>query len=171
MAHQAQELRTRSLQLLQRRQILHGYHQRFDLPVRGTDRSGVDQSLHSTAVGDLQHDFLGAHRRGGAHLLRQQKFVQGNFPSVGTPVGNGRQKLLRGLAQPARTLDHPPCLPVEPQRMSGSGTEDHHPHRRSFDQCLQICSRLLLGPMGARVGDRRRRLRGEQHQGPVRPRW
>ena len=164
VAHQAQELRPRPLQLLQGRQVLHGHHQGLDLAVRGTDRRGVDQRLHAPAVGDLKHDLLGAHRGRGAQLQRQREFVQGNFPPVGAPVGNCLQQLLRGAARLAQALDNPPRLPIGRHRMSGSGIEDHHAQRRGFDQRLQVCPRPLLGPVGAGVGDRRRRLRREQHQ-------
>ena len=48
--------------------------------------------------------------------------------------------------------------------MAGPGIEDHDTHRRGVDQGLQVGPDPLLGPVRAGVGDRRRRLRREQHQ-------
>ena len=48
--------------------------------------------------------------------------------------------------------------------MAGPGIEDHDTDRRGVDQGLQVGPGPLLGPVRAGVGDRRRRLRREQHQ-------
>ena len=53
---------------------------------------------------------------------------------------------------------------LERHRTAAVGIEHHHPDRRGVDQGLQVGPGPLLGPVRAGVGDRRRRLRGEQHQ-------
>ena len=164
VAHHAQELGPQPLQLLQRRQVLHGDDHRLDLTVLGPDRRGVDQRRDTPAVGDREHDLLGAHRLGAAQLPGQREFGEGHLPPIGAPHGHHLQQLLRGAARQAQAPDNPLRLPIERHRMAGPGIEDHDTHRRGVDQGLQVGPDPLLGPVRAGVGDRRRRLRREQHQ-------
>ena len=68
-AHQAQELGTLPLQLLDRRQVLHGHHQRRDRAVRVMDRRRVDQRRDAAPAGHRELDLLGAHRLATFSLL------------------------------------------------------------------------------------------------------
>ena len=128
------------------------------------DRRGIDQRRDAPAVGDRQHDLLCAPQRRVAEHLGQREFVQGNLPPVGEPARHHLQQLLRRLARRAQTLDNPCRLPVERHRMAGPGIEDRHAHRRGVDQDLQVGPGALDVAVRARVGDRRRGLRREQHQ-------
>ena len=166
VAHHAQELGPQPLQFLQRSQVLQGDDQGLHLTVLGMDRRGVDQRGDTPAIGDRDHDLLGAHQLGAAQLLRQsqRELVQGNLPPVGSPVRQHLQQLLRGAVRHAQASDDPLRFPVERHRMAGPRIEDHHAHRRGVDQGFQVGPRPPLGLVRAGVGDGCRRLRREQHQ-------
>ena len=164
VAHHAQELGLQSLQLVQRRQVLHGGDHRCDHTVCGTNRRGVDQYPDAAAVGDRQHDLLGSHGRRLAQLLRQAKLVKGDLPPIGEPARHRLQQSLPGLARRAHAVNDPPRLLIERHRYCGPGVEDHDAHRSSLDQGLQVGPSLPFVLVRARVGDRQRRLRREQHE-------
>ena len=69
VAHQAQELGPQPLDLVERREVLHGHHHRADGAALGADRRGVDQRPKAPPVGDGEHDLLGAHRLARAEQL------------------------------------------------------------------------------------------------------
>ena len=52
----------------------------------------------------------------------------------------------------------------ERDRIAGAGVEHRHADRRGLDERLEVGPRPLDVAVRARVRDRRRRLRGEQHQ-------
>ena len=164
VAHHAQEVGPQPLQLLERRQVLQGDDQRLGGAVGGMDRRGVDQHRDAPAIGDREHDLLGAHRRGAADHLLHGEFREGDLAPVGEAARHHLQQLHEGVAGRAEPLDDPPRLPVERQRIAGLGVEHDDTDRRGLHQGLEVGSRPLLGTMGAGVGDRGRRLRGEQHQ-------
>ena len=120
---------------------------------------------YAPTVGDLEHDLLGAHRRGAAQHLSQGKLCQCDLPSVGPPALHDLQQLLRRVVcQAPRPLDNSPRLPIDQPRLAGPCIEDRHAYRRGVDQGLQVGPGPMLVTVGACVGDRRRRLRGERHQ-------
>ena len=164
VAHHAEELGPQMLQLLKRRQVLQGNDHRFDRAIRRADRRSVDQRPDAPAVGDREHHFLGAHRLGIGPLLRERELVEGHLPAIGAPAGQHPQQLLQRAVGRGQTAHDPLRLPVERHRMAGPGVEDRDAHRRGVDQGLQIGPRPLLVSVLAGVGDRRRRLRGEQDQ-------
>ena len=163
VAHHAQELGPQPLQFLQRRQVLHGDDQGLHLTVLGMDRRGVDQRGDTPAIGNLEDDLFGAHRRGAVQRLRQGQFFQGDLPPVGTPPGQDLEQLLRRAARHSQPSDDPLRFPVERDQMAGPGIEDHHAHRRGVHQGFQAGPGPLLGPVRSGVGDRRRRL-GREHR-------
>ena len=73
VAHQAKELGPQPLQLLQRRQILHGDDHGDDRTVLGLDRRGVDRRRDTLAVGDRR-------------ALSSCQTVEGS--AVGDPIGD-----------------------------------------------------------------------------------
>ena len=164
VAHHAQELGPQALQLLERRQVLHGDHHRLDGTVRGKDRRGVDQRGDAPPVGDRELDLLRAHRLGIAELVGEREFVKPDLAPVASPADHDFQQLLRWAVRTAQSPDDPPRLAVERHRPAGSGIEDHHPDWRGIDQGFQVGPGPLLVAVRACVGDRGRRLRGEQHQ-------
>ena len=164
VTHQAKKLGSRPLQFLQRRHVLQGDHYRLDHAILGMDRRGVDQRGDAPAAGDLEHHLLGAHRRGAAQHLRQGKLFQRDLPSVGPPALHHPQQLLRRVSCQAQALDNSPRLPIDQHRLAGPCIENRHAHRRGVDQGLQVGPGPVLVTVGARVGDGRRGLRGEQHQ-------
>ena len=164
VAHHAQELGPQPLQLVQRRQVLHGDDHRFDHTVGQADRRGVDQHPDAAAVGNRQHDLFGPHRRGGAQHLRQGNLVKSELAPIGEPARRRLQQVPPGLARQAQAADNSPRLLVERHRFSAPGVEDHDAHGRGFDQGLEVGPGALLVLVRARVGDRRRRLRREQDQ-------
>ena len=164
MTHHAEELRPLPLQLLERRQVLHGDDGRHDPSVLRTNRRHVDQRPDAPSVGHRQLDFRGAHRRRAAELPGQGKLVERDLPPVRVPARDHLEQLLRGVAGSAEALDDAPRLAVERDRMAGCGVEHRHADRRGLDQGLEVGPRPLHLAVRARVGDRRRRLRAEQHQ-------
>ena len=164
VAYHAEELGAQPLQLLERRQVLHGDHHRGDFAAVRPDGCGVDQRAHAAPVRNREHDLLGAHRFAGAELVGEGELVQGHLAAVGPADGDDLTQLLRRAARRAQALDDAPRLAVERHRPAGPGIEHHHADRRSLDQGLEVGPRLTLVAMRARVGDRRRRLAGEQEQ-------
>ena len=158
------ELGPQPLQLLERRQVLHGDYHRLDRAVRRTDRRRVDQRRDAAPVRDRELDLLRAHRLGIAEPVGEREFVKPDLAPVAPPAGHDLQQLLKRRVRTAQPLDDPPRLAVERHRPAAPGIEHHHPDRRGVDQGLQVGPGPLLGAVRARVGDRRRRLRGEQHQ-------
>ena len=165
VAHHGQELGPRPLQLLQRRQVLQGDDHRFDRPVRGTQRRGVDQHLHVPAVRHREHHLLGANRLGAVvELLHQRQLGERDLASIRTVAGNDAQQLFQGAARREQAGDDSPYLPIERHRCAGPRLEDRHAHRRGLDEGLEVRPGAALVLVRAGVGDGRRRLRGEQHE-------
>ena len=108
VADHAEKLGALALQLLERREVLHGDHHRGDGAVLGVDRGGVDQRGHAAPVGDRERDLLGAHRLAAAQRARERELVEGDLAPVGAPVGDDLEQLLRRLAGSAQALDDPP---------------------------------------------------------------
>ena len=128
------------------------------------DRRGVDQRGDAAPVGGDEHDLLGAHRLGAAQRARERELIEGDLAPVGEAAGEDPEEVLGGLAGVAQAIDDAPRLEIERDRAAGADVEHHDADRRGLDQRLKVGPRPLLGPVGARVGNRRRRLRGEQHQ-------
>ena len=165
VADHAQELRPQPLQFLERREVLQGDHHRLERAVRRMDRRGVDQRGDAAPVGDRELDLLRAHRLGIiAELVGERELVKPDLAPVAAPADHDLEQLLRRAVATAQSPDDPPRLAVERHRPAALGIEDHHPDRRGVDQGLQVGPRPLLVAVRAGVGDRRRRLRGEQHQ-------
>ena len=164
VAHHAEELRAQPLDLMKRREILHGHDHRHHRAVFGTDRRSVDQHRDAAAVRDREHDFLGAHGLSGAELLRDGELSQADLAAVSAAAGYHLEQLLRGAAGGAQALDDAPRLAVDRGRTARSRIEHHDADRRGLDQRLEVGSRPPLVAIGARIGYGGRRLRGEQHQ-------
>ena len=164
VAHQAQELGPHTLDLVQRRQVLQGHHDRLDRPVGGLDGGRVDQRAHAAPVRDRQLDLLGPHRLAAVEPVRARELAQGDLPAVGAPARDHFQQLLGRAARQAQAFHDAPRRAVERHRPAVRRIEDYHAHRRGLDEGLQAGSRLPLAAMRAGIGDRRRGLRGEQHQ-------
>ena len=164
VAHHGEELGAMALQLLKGRKVLHGDHHRRDRAVVGVDRRGVDQRGDAAPVGGREHDLLGAHRLGAAQRPRERELIEGDLAPVGEAAGEDPEQILGGLAGVAQAIDDAPRLEVERDRAAGADVEHHDADRRGLDQRLKVGPRPLLGAVGARVGDRGRGLRGEQHQ-------
>ena len=113
VAYQAQKLRSQSLCLLQRLQVLQGDHHGLDGAVLGPDRRRVDQCREASAIGDMEDDLLGPDRSGVAQRLRQWEFLQGNLLPVGAPALDDLQQLVEWTARRAQALHKPLCLPIE----------------------------------------------------------
>ena len=95
MAHHAQEIGPQPLQLLERRQVLQRDHHRHGRAVGRVDRRGVDQQRDAAAVGDGEHDLLGAHRRGAADHPLHRELRQRDLAPVGEPAREPLQQLLQ----------------------------------------------------------------------------
>ena len=132
--------------------------------VLGVDRRRVDQHRHAAPVGHRQHDFLGAYRLGVAQLLRERELIEGDLAPVGKPAGHDLEQLLHGLARHAQALHDPPRLAVQRDRPAGGRVEDDDRDRRGVDQRFEVGAGAPLVTVGARMGNRRGRLRGEQQQ-------
>ena len=164
VAHHAQELGTHALQLPKRRQVLHRHHHRGKRAFRAVDRGGVDERRDAAPVRDREHDLLGPHRLGAVQHLRHRQPVKGDLAAVRAPASDDPEQLLGGLAGQAQALDDAPGLAVERDQVAGPAVEHDDADRRGLDQRLEVGAGALFGAVGARVGDRRRGLRGEQHQ-------
>ena len=164
VAHHAQELRPHALQLPKRRQVLQGDHHRGERAVRAVDRGGVDERRDAAPIRDREHDLLGPHRLGAGQRLRHRQPVERDLAPVRAPAGDDPEQLLGRLAGAAQALDDAPGLAVDRDQVAGLRIEHRDADRRGLDQGLQAGAGALLGAVGARVGDRRRGLRGEQHQ-------
>ena len=164
VAHHAEELRAQPLQLLERREILQGDDHRADAAVVGVDGRGVDQRPDAAPVRDGQHDLFGAQRLAGAELLGDGDLAQGHLAAVGAAEGHCLQQLIDRTARGAQALADAPRFAVERHRTAAPGIEHHDADRRGLDQRLEVGAGALLVAVRARVGDRGRRLRGEQHQ-------
>ena len=164
VADHAEELGAMALQLLKRGEVLHGDHHRRDGAVLSVNRRCVDQRGDAAPVGGGEHDLLGAHRLGAAQRPRQRELVEGDLAPVGEAAGEDPEQVLGGAARHAQALHDAPRLEVERGRVAGADVEHHDADRRGLDQRLEVGPRPLLGAVGARIGDRGRGLRGEQHQ-------
>ena len=164
VAHQAEELGALPVELLQRRQVLQGDHDRLDRAVLAGDRRGVDQRGHAAPVGHRDLDLLGAHRLAAAQRLGQRERVERHLAPVGAPEGQHLQQLLGRPARHAQAVHQAQRLAVERLRPPAPGIEHHHADRRGVDQGLEVGPRAPLVAVHPRVGDRRRGLRREQHQ-------
>ena len=114
--------------------------------------------------GEREHHLLGPHRLAAAQRPGKRQLVQRDLAPVGAPEGDRLQQILGGAARRAKALHDPFRLAVDRHRLAGPGIEYQHADRRGLDQGLEVGARLALGPVGARVGDRRRGLRGEQQK-------
>ena len=94
------------------------------------------QRPDAAAVGDREHDLLGAHGLAGAELLLQRDLGQGHLAPVGAADRDHLQELLGRVADRPQALDDAPRLAVERDRPAGAGVEDHDPDRRGLDQGL-----------------------------------
>ena len=158
VAHQLQELRPRTLQRVERRQVLQGHHHPLHRAAFAADGSHVDQRAHTVRPRRRDLDLFRANR------LRVHEIAQHDLAPVAAPADHRlAQPLQRGLlrSQPGQDA---PRLPVERKRRGGRGVQHRHPDRAGLDQRLQIGPGPLLVAVGARVGERRRRLLSEQHQ-------
>ena len=164
VAHHAQELGAQPLALVEIGEVLHGHDDRLDAAVVVADRGRVDQDPDAPAVGDGELDLFGADRLGAAQLLGQGEFLEGDLAPVGAPARHDPEQLVDGAVRRAQAADHAPRLAVEPRRTAGADVEDNDAHRGRVDQGLQVGAGALLLPVRPGVGDRRRRLRGEEHQ-------
>jgi len=164
VAHQAEELGTQPLELLQRCQVLHGDHDRDDLAVVGMNRGRIEEHGDAATVRDREHDLFGAHRLFDAQQLRDGELAQGLLAAVGASEDHQMQQLFHRAARRAQTLHDSPRFEVERHRATRSGVEHYDADRRGLDQSLQIGAGTLFLPVRARVGDRYRRLRGKQQQ-------
>ena len=95
VAHHTQELGPQPLQLLERRQVLQGDHNRLDRAVRRTDRCCVDQHGDAPPVRDRDLDLFRAHRLGIAELVGERELAEPDLAPVAAPVGDDLQQLLR----------------------------------------------------------------------------
>ena len=164
VAHHVQELRAEAVELLQRREVLHGDHHGGHRAVLGIDGRGVDQHRDAPPAGRREHDLLGAHGPRLLHLVRQRELVEGDLAPVAEPAGHALGKPLRGAVRRPEGFDDPVRLPVRRHRPAGAGVEYQNAHRGRLDQGLQIGPGAPLLLVGARVDDGGRRLGGEQLQ-------
>ena len=165
VAHHAEELGALPVELVQRRQILQRRHHRCHGAVAGGDRGDVDQRPDAAPVGHRQHQLLVAHGLGETQRAADRTILKGDLPALGEAAGHHPHQLLERPARQAQAFQDPPGLPVDRHRTPGRRVEHQDADRRGLDQRLEPGPRLPLGPVGAGVGDRRRGLRGEQHQG------
>ena len=164
VAHHAQELGADALELAQRRQVLHGDHHRRDRAVSGEDRRRVDERRDAPAVGKRELDFLRPHRFAQAQRLGQRQLVERDLAPVGAPAGEHLQQRVGEAPRHAQALHDPLRFAIDRDQAAAPPVEDQDADRRGVDQGLEVGARAVLGLVGARVGDRRRSLRGEQHQ-------
>ena len=165
VAHHAQELGLQPLQLVQRRQVLHGGDRRNDRAVRGTGRREVDQHPHAATVGDRQHDLLGTHRLGVPQQQPQAKLVEGDLSPIGKPARYRLQQRARGpVTRRTQDVDNPARLLIQRHRPSVPDVEDRDTHWEGLDQGLQFGPGPLLAPVRASVGDRGCGLRRKQDE-------
>ena len=129
VAHQAQERGPHPLDLVERRQVLHGHHHRADLAAFRPDRRGVDQRPDAAPVRDREHHLLGAHRLAGAERLIQRNLAEGHLPPVGAADREHLQEVLCRTAGRPQALDDAPRLAVERDRPVGAGVHDHDADR------------------------------------------
>ena len=163
MAHKAQELGAHAFDLIQRCQILHGHHERFEHPIVGMDRGRIYERPDAASVRHREQDLLGVQRLAGAKLLRDGQLAQGNLAPVGAAEGQDLEDLLGRMAGGAQLFHDVPRLAVERPRPAAR-VEHHDADRGGLDEGLKVGPRAPLGAMGAGVGDRGRRLAREQLQ-------
>ena len=132
--------------------------------VLGMDRGGVDQRGDAAPVGGGEHDLLGAHRLGAAQHARERELAEGDLAPVGEAAGEDPEQVLGGAARHAQAVHDPPGLAVERDRVARPHVEHHDADRRGLDQRLEVGPGAALGAVGARIGDRGRGLRGEEHK-------
>ena len=164
VAHEAQELGPLALEVLERREVLHGDDHGVDLAAGRPDGRGVEEGGDASAAGDREHDLLGAHPLGALELLRERELGQRDLAAVAAAARHDLQQVLRGLPRLAQAVGDAPRLRVQRHRGAALRVEDGDPHGAGLDEGLEVGAGPLLALVGARVGDRRRRLGGEQHQ-------
>ena len=163
VAHQPQELGAQALDFVERGEVLEGHHHRGDGAAFAMDGRGVDERAHTAPVGHREHHLLGAHRL-VAELPGDGELAQAHLAPVGTAERHHLEELFRWMAGRAQALHDAPRLAVERHRPPAPRIEHHHPDRGGLDEGLEVGPCLLLGAVGAGVGNRRGRLRGEQHE-------
>ena len=131
--------------------------------VFGMERCHVDQHPQAPAIGHRELDLFGPHPRGVLQVLGQRKVRQRELAPVLTPARQHLQKLLRRGARGADRLGHAVRLAVDRRDPADAGVEHRHAERRGLDQGLQVRPCTLHVAVRARVCDRSRGLRGEQH--------
>ena len=136
VTHRAQELGPQPLELLEGFEVLQGDDHRVDLAAVAADGHGVDQGPHLAAVGNREHDLLGAQRR-GARRRRQRQPGEGELAPVGEPARHRLDHAPGGPAGP-QGFDHARRLAVERHGTAGAGVEHHHAHRRGLDEGLEV---------------------------------
>ena len=164
VADHPQELRPHPVDRLERGEILHGDHHRFDRAVLGMDGSRVDQRADAAPVGGREHDLLGAHRLGALQPLGQREAVECDLAPVGEAAGDRLDHLLDRASGYAQHVEEASGLAVEHHRLAAVRIEHHDADRRGLDQSLEVGPGTLLGAVGAGVDDGRRRLAGEQQE-------
>ena len=102
--------------------------------------------------------------RAAAQLVHQRKLRERDLAPVGQPGRHVPHGLLDGVTGGPQAPDDPLRLAVDRQEVSRRGVEDRNTEGRGVDQCLEAGSRPLFIAVGARVGDGRPCLRGEERQ-------
>ena len=156
--------RRRALDRGERREILHRDDDRDDHAVVRADGGGVDERAHAPPVGHRQLDLLGAGTRTALELVDKGKLFERDLPPVGAPAGHHVEELFGGAARRPDLLGDAPRLTVERDRPGGGRVQHHDADRRGLDQRLEVGPRPLHVAVRPGVRDRRRRLRGEEHQ-------
>ena len=168
MAHQVEELRALALELVERREILHGHHHREHRAVAGRDRGDVDQRADAPPVGHRDLELLAAHRLGEAQRPRYRAVLEDDLRAPGEAAAHHAEQALKRYAGHAQAPDHPLGLAVDRLRAPARAVEHQHADRRGLDQRLEVRARPLLVAVEPGVGDRAGRGRGEGREALLR---
>ena len=130
VADEPQELGAHALDLVERGEILQGYHHRPPgNPFHG-DGGGVNQGAHAAPIRYRQHDLLGAYglEVGVCELVGQWKVCERGLAAVRAAAGDDFEQLFRWMPRHAEALDDAPHLPVERHGLAAA-VEHHHTDR------------------------------------------
>ena len=165
VAHHAQELGPQPLQILERGQVLEGHDEGLQFALFGADGRSVQQRGDRAAIGNPDHDLLGANRLPRAERLGHRQFLQGDLAAVGAAEGQDAQESLRGLVRLVQAADDSCGLAVERHQRPGPCVEHHDPDGSGLDQRFEVGPGPSFVAVAAGVGDDQRRLGGEHDQG------
>ena len=164
VADHGQELRPQPIQLLERREVLHGDHERHEFALGGVDGGRVHESGDRPAVGNVHDDLLGPDRLRRGECLRHGELLQRELPAVGAVHAHDPQQIGGVLPRLLQRADDALRLAVDRLKVAAACIEHGNPDRGRVDERLQVAAGVLLVAVAAGISDHAGGLGGEGHE-------